>query len=76
MRSLHRSRHRVILDVVYDHTAETLGPTINFRGIDSTAYYRLMDHDGYKDFTGTGNSLNARHPHTLRNDHGFAALLE
>ena len=60
----------VILDVVYNHTAEGnhLGPTINFRGIDNAAYYRLLDGDLklYKDFTGTGNSLNARHPHTLQ----------
>jgi isoamylase len=60
----------VILDVVYNHTAEGnhLGPTINFRGIDNAAYYRLLDGDEklYKDFTGTGNSLNARHPHTLQ----------
>ena len=60
----------MILDVVYNHTAEGdhLGPTINFRGIDNAAYYRLLDGDLrlYKDFTGTGNSLNARHPHTLQ----------
>jgi glycogen operon protein len=60
----------VILDVVYNHTAEGnhLGPTINFRGIDNAAYYRLVDEDlrFYKDFTGTGNSLNARNPHTLQ----------
>lgn len=70
VRSLHEAGIEVILDVVYNHTAEGnhLGPTINFRGIDNTAYYRLMDHDlrFYKDFTGTGNSLNARHPHTLQ----------
>ena len=56
--------------MVYNHTAEGnhLGPTINFRGIDNAAYYRLVDDDlrFYKDFTGTGNSLNARHPHTLQ----------
>jgi isoamylase len=55
---------------VYNHTAEGnhLGPTINFRGIDNAAYYRLVDEDlrFYKDFTGTGNSLNARMPHTLQ----------
>ncbi|MEQ6326367.1 glycogen debranching protein GlgX [Mycobacterium canetti] len=70
VRSLHQAGIEVILDVVYNHTAEGnhLGPTINFRGIDNTAYYRLMDEDlrFYKDFTGTGNSLNARHPHTLQ----------
>ena len=56
--------------MVYNHTAEGnhLGPTINFRGIDNAAYYRLLDEDLrlYKDFTGTGNSLNARNPHTLQ----------
>jgi glycogen operon protein len=55
---------------VYNHTAEGnhLGPTINFRGIDNAAYYRLVDDDlqFYRDFTGTGNSLNARHPHVLQ----------
>ena len=70
VRSLHEAGIEVILDVVYNHTAEGnhLGPTINFRGIDNAAYYRLLDEDLrlYKDFTGTGNSLNARHPHTLQ----------
>ncbi len=70
VRSLHEAGIEVILDVVYNHTAEGdhLGPTINFRGIDNAAYYRLVDGDPrlYKDFTGTGNSLNARHPHTLQ----------
>ena len=70
VRSLHEAGIEVILDVVYNHTAEGnhLGPTINFRGIDNAAYYRLVDEDLrlYKDFTGTGNSLNARHPHTLQ----------
>ena len=70
MRSLHEAGIEVILDVVYNHTAEGnhLGPTINFRGIDNAAYYRLVDEDLrlYKDFTGTGNSLNARHPHVLQ----------
>jgi glycogen operon protein len=70
VRSLHEADIEVILDVVYNHTAEGdhLGPTINFRGIDNRAYYRLDDEDPrlYKDFTGTGNSLNARHPHTLQ----------
>jgi isoamylase len=70
VRSLHQAGIEVILDVVYNHTAEGnhLGPTINFRGIDNKAYYRLRDEDLrlYKDFTGTGNSLNARHPHTLQ----------
>jgi len=70
VRLLHEAGIEVILDVVYNHTAEGdhLGPTINFRGIDNAAYYRLLDSDLrlYKDFTGTGNSLNARHPHTLQ----------
>ena len=70
VRNLHEADIEVILDVVYNHTAEGnhLGPTINFRGIDNAAYYRLLDGDlrRYKDFTGTGNSLNARHPHVLQ----------
>src|SRR6185436_13457968 len=70
VRSFHEAGIEVILDVVYNHTAEGdhLGPTINFRGIDNAAYYRLLDGDLrlYKDFTGTGNSLNPRNPHTLQ----------
>jgi glycogen operon protein len=70
VRTFHEAGIEVILDVVYNHTAEGnhLGPTINFRGIDNAAYYRLMDDDLrlYRDFTGTGNSLNPRHPHTLQ----------
>ena len=70
VRSFHEAGIEVILDVVYNHTAEGnhLGPTINLRGIDNAAYYRLMDDDLrlYRDFTGTGNSLNPRHPHTLQ----------
>ena len=70
VRAFHDAGIEVILDVVYNHTAESdhLGPTINFRGIDNAAYYRLLDSDQrrYKDFTGTGNSLNVRHPHTLQ----------
>ncbi|MBV8180674.1 MAG: glycogen debranching protein GlgX [Mycobacterium sp.] len=70
VRAFHEQGIEVILDVVYNHTAEgnQLGPTINFRGIDNAAYYRLVDEDLrlYKDFTGTGNSLNARMPHTLQ----------
>jgi isoamylase len=70
VRAFHEQGIEVILDVVYNHTAEgnQLGPTINFRGIDNRAYYRLVDEDLrlYKDFTGTGNSLNARMPHTLQ----------
>ncbi|MEY8016666.1 glycogen debranching protein GlgX [Mycobacterium servetii] len=70
VRTFHEAGIEVILDVVYNHTAEGnhLGPTINFRGIDNAAYYRLVDTDLrlYKDYTGTGNSLNARHPHVLQ----------
>ena len=70
VRAFHDAGIEVILDVVYNHTAEAdhLGPTINFRGIDNAGYYRLLDEDlrRYKDFTGTGNSLNVRHPHTLQ----------
>ena len=60
----------MILDVVYNHTAEGnhLGPTLSFRGIDNAAYYRLVEDDKryYMDYTGTGNSLNVRHPHSLQ----------
>jgi isoamylase len=70
VRSLHAAGIEVILDVVYNHTAEGnhLGPTISFRGIDNAAYYRLMDDDPqhYMDYTGTGNSLNVGHPHALQ----------
>ncbi|MDP8962061.1 MAG: glycogen debranching protein GlgX [Actinomycetota bacterium] len=67
---LHEEGMEVILDVVYNHTAEGnhLGPTLSFRGIDNAAYYRLMEHDKrhYMDYTGTGNSMNMRHPHVLQ----------
>ncbi|WP_082474018.1 glycogen debranching protein GlgX [Curtobacterium sp. Leaf261] len=70
VRTLHDAGIEVILDVVYNHTAEGnhLGPTLSFRGIDNAAYYRLMDDDPryYMDYTGTGNSLNVRHPHSLQ----------
>ncbi|MBJ8343175.1 glycogen debranching protein GlgX [Antrihabitans sp. YC2-6] len=70
VRALHAEGIEVILDVVYNHTAEGNheGPTICFRGIDNAAYYRLVDGDAakYMDYTGTGNSLNVRHPHTLQ----------
>jgi isoamylase len=60
----------VILDVVYNHTAEgnQMGPTLSMRGIDNAAYYRLVEDDPryYMDYTGTGNSLNVRNPHTLQ----------
>src|SRR5688572_22923110 len=70
VRSLHRAGIEVILDVVYNHTAEGnhLGPTLSFRGIDNAAYYRLVENDRqhYMDYTGTGNTLNVRHPHSLQ----------
>ncbi|QJU52902.1 glycogen debranching protein GlgX [Herbiconiux sp. KACC 21604] len=70
VKSLHAAGIEVILDVVYNHTAEGnhLGPTISFRGIDNAAYYRLVEDDQryYMDYTGTGNTLNVRHPHSLQ----------
>ncbi len=70
VRDFHAAGIEVILDVVYNHTAEGnhKGPTIGFRGIDNQAYYRLTEDDPalYMDYTGTGNSLNVRHPHTLQ----------
>lgn len=66
---LHDAGIEVILDVVYNHTAEGnhLGPTLSFRGIDNQSYYHLMDEARYyNDFTGTGNALELRHPHVLR----------
>lgn len=70
VRELHKAGMEVILDVVYNHTAEGnhLGPTLSFKGIDNAAYYRLVDDDlkHYMDYTGTGNSLNVRHPHSLQ----------
>jgi isoamylase len=70
VRTLHQAGIEVILDVVYNHTAEgnQLGPTLSFRGIDNTAYYRLMDDDRqyYMDTTGTGNSLLMRNPQVLQ----------
>jgi len=70
VKALHQAGIEVILDVVYNHTAEGnhLGPTLSFRGIDNPAYYRLVDDDKryYYDTTGTGNSLNVRHHESLR----------
>jgi isoamylase len=70
VKALHRAGIEVILDVVYNHTAEGnhLGPMLSFKGIDNPSYYRLMPDDPryYMDFTGTGNSLNPVHPSVLR----------
>ncbi|MEU0884271.1 glycogen debranching protein GlgX [Lentzea sp. NPDC005914] len=70
VRALHQAGIEVILDVVYNHTAEGnhLGPTLSMRGIDNESYYRLVEDDPkfYMDYTGTGNSLNVRSPHTLQ----------
>jgi isoamylase len=70
VRSLHEAGIEVILDVVYNHTAEGnhLGPVLSFKGIDNHAYYRLVPDDPrhYYDTTGTGNSLNVRHPRSLQ----------
>ena len=70
VKALHDAGIEVILDVVYNHTAEggAFGPTLSFRGIDNAAYYRLDDSDPavYLDYTGCGNSLNVRHPHALQ----------
>ena len=66
VKALHAAGIEVILDVVYNHTAEGnhLGPTLSFKGLDNTAYYRLVEGDRryYMDYTGTGNSLNMRNP--------------
>ncbi len=70
VKALHEANIEVILDVVYNHTAEgnEFGPTLCFKGIDNAAYYRLVDDDKahYYDTTGTGNSLLMRHPHVLQ----------
>jgi glycogen operon protein len=70
VKALHKEGIEVILDVVYNHTAEGnhMGPVLSFRGIDNPAYYRLMPDapQYYMDYTGTGNSLNMRHPHVLQ----------
>ncbi len=69
VRTLHRAGLEVLLDVVYNHTAEGnhMGPTLSLRGIDNAVYYRLTPEDPryYLDFTGTGNSLNILHPRTM-----------
>jgi len=70
VKTLHSAGIEVILDVVYNHTAEgnQLGPTLSLRGIDNTAYYRVVANDPryYMDYTGTGNTLNMRHPRVLQ----------
>ena len=70
VKALHRAGIEVILDVVYNHTAEGnhLGPMLCFKGVDNKSYYRLTPDDPryYMDFTGTGNSLNVVHPSVLR----------
>ncbi len=70
VKTLHRAGIEVILDVVYNHTAEGnhLGPTLSFRGIDNAAYYRLSPEDlrYHVDYTGCGNTLNMRHPRTIQ----------
>jgi glycogen operon protein len=69
VKALHAAGLEVILDVVYNHTGEGnhLGPVLCLKGIDNRAYYRVVDSDPryYMDYTGTGNSLNMRHPHAL-----------
>jgi isoamylase len=70
VRTLHRAGIEVILDVVYNHTAEGnhLGPTLSFKGLDNAAYYRTVAEQRkyYMDYTGTGNTLNMRQPHVLQ----------
>jgi glycogen operon protein len=69
VRAMHAAGLEVILDVVYNHTAEgnQLGPTLSMRGVDNASYYRLApDSRYYVDFTGTGNTLNMTHPHALQ----------
>jgi isoamylase len=70
VKALHRAGIEVILDVVYNHTAEgnQMGPTLSFKGIDNPTYYRLVPDQPryYMDYTGTGNTLNVRHPQVLK----------
>jgi glycogen operon protein len=69
VKTMHQAGIEVILDVVYNHTAEGnhLGPVLSLKGIDNPAYYRLADtRRHYVDYTGTGNTLNMRHPHVLQ----------
>jgi glycogen operon protein len=68
VRALHAAGIEVILDVVYNHTAEgdETGPTLCFRGLDNPSYYKLVDGRRYANYTGTGNTLNVRNPHVLQ----------
>ncbi len=70
VKTMHSAGIEVILDVVYNHTAEgnQMGPTLSFRGIDNPVYYRVLQDDPryYMDYTGTGNTLNMRHPRVLQ----------
>src|SRR6202030_485134 len=69
VKAFHEASIEVILDVVYNHTGEGnhLGPVLCFKGLDNAAYYRLADNPAYYvDYTGTGNTLNVRHPHVLQ----------
>ncbi|MBK5222859.1 MAG: glycogen debranching protein GlgX [Acidimicrobiia bacterium] len=70
VKALHAAGIEVILDVVYNHTAESdrFGPTLSMRGLDNAAYYRLdpADRARYVDYTGTGNTMNMQHPHVLQ----------
>ncbi len=79
VKALHEAGIEVILDVVYNHTAEGdhRGPTLSFRGIDNAAYYRLADDDKryYLDYTGCGNSFNVRYAARAPAHHGLAAVL-
>ena len=68
VKTLHRAGIEVFLDVVYNHTCEgnQMGPMLSFKGIDNAAYYRTHEGRYYMDYTGTGNSLNMRHPNVLQ----------
>jgi isoamylase len=70
VKTLHSAGLEVILDVVYNHTAEgnQMGPTLSFKGIDNSVYYRLTSENPryYKDYTGTGNTMNMQHPRVLQ----------